>query len=262
MSLLFAPLYSGSGGNCTYIANDDTAVLVDAGLTGKCILSAMDELGLPKSKIRAILITHEHLDHVKGVGVLSRKLDVPVYANAATWAAMETKMGSISPKNKVITDTDDFFVEELLISPVAISHDAAQPTGYTVSSGGKKAAILTDTGKITVEMLQKVVGSSVIILEANHDIEMLRCGPYPYKLKQRILSQKGHLSNDDSAAFAVMLAKLGIKGILLGHLSKENNFPELAYNTVAAEIIAAGYTPGDNIALGVLSEECKKVIRL
>ncbi len=251
MSLSIAPLYSSSSGNSTFIGSENTGILIDAGCAGKYIISALDQIGIDPRFIKGILVTHEHSDHIKGVGIVSRKFDIPVYANATTWQAMEKKVGEISIKNRRIIDENDFFIDDLCISPIPLHHDAAAPTGYSIACKGKKISIITDTGRVTRAMIEKAAGSQVVLLEANHDVSMLKCGRYPYELKRRILSTNGHLSNEDCAACAVALAKSGVRGILLGHLSKENNFEELAYNTVAQALKSEGFLPGRDIALAI-----------
>ena len=251
MSLRMATLFSSSSGNSTYIASENTQILIDAGLAGKNITEALKKIEADPAKLSAILVTHEHADHIKGVGIISRKYDIPVYANEPTWSAMESKLGNIDKKNRVIIGRDDFFIGDLTVCPIPLFHDAADPTGYSVCHKDKKVSVITDTGKVSSDMLKRAEGSQIVLLEANHDVMTLKCGRYPYELKRRILSTLGHLSNEASAEVAVKLAKAGTKGILLGHLSKENNVEELALKTVADELIAAGFCPGHNIALKI-----------
>lgn len=251
MSLTIAPLYSSSSGNSTYIESETTSILIDAGLAGKYITSALDQIDRNPCNINGILVTHEHSDHIKGVGIISRKFDLPIYANKATWEAMLPKIGEITDKNIRVIDKNDFFIGDLMVTPIPLFHDAADPTGYAVSCGGKKISIMTDTGKVNKAMIDKAAGSQVVLLESNHDVQMLKCGNYPYEIKRRILSVHGHLSNEDCGLCAVQLAKQGVRGILLGHLSKENNFEELAYRTVAQTLVQEGIQPGRDIALGL-----------
>ncbi len=263
MSLTIAPLYSSSSGNSTYIGSESTPILIDAGLSGKYITSALDQIGRDPTSIKGILVTHEHSDHIKGVGIISRKFDIPVYANSATWEAMLPKIGGIADRNIRVIDKEDFFIGDLMITPIPLFHDAADPTGYAVSCGGKKITLMTDTGKVSRAMMDKAAGSQIVLLESNHDVRMLKCGSYPYELKRRILSTHGHLSNDDCGICAVELAKLGVRGILLGHLSKENNFEELAYNTVAETLRANGFMPNKDIALALTKKyEVSRMITL
>ena len=251
MSLTIAPLYSSSSGNSTYIGSENTSILIDAGLAGKHITSALEQIGRDPRSIKGILVTHEHSDHIKGVGIISRKFDIPVYANAATWEAMLPKIGSINERNIRTVDKGDFFIGDLMITPIPLFHDAADPMGYSVACGGRRISVMTDTGKVSKAMIEKTAGSQIVLLESNHDVQMLKCGSYPYELKRRILSTHGHLSNEDCGLCAVELAKQGVKGILLGHLSKENNFEELAYRIVAETLAANGFIPNRDIALGL-----------
>ena len=244
-----SPLFSGSSGNSTYISSDRCSILVDAGVTGKQMEDAMRKIGKELSAVSAILITHEHTDHIKGVGVLSRRYGIPVYANALTWEAMEGKLGGIPSGSIRVIDDDEFYVSDVCVKPIPLHHDAVCPRGYSLYCGNKKFSIVTDTGHITKQMMEQLGGSDFAILESNHDVEMLRCGRYPYYLKRRILSGNGHLSNDAAAETAIELVKLGVRGILLGHLSKENNFPSLAQKTVSDALTAAGIEIGRDVAL-------------
>lgn len=248
MALTIAPLFSSSAGNCTYIEAGNTAVLVDAGVAGNQVEQALNSLGKKAGNLKAIIISHEHSDHIKGAGVLSRKYDIPIFANTATWEQMRRKVGEIAVKNVRLAD-GEFFVGDLCMSPFAIHHDSADAVGYCIYSGAKKIAIMTDTGKVTEKMIAEIAGAQVVLLESNHDINMLKSGKYPAHLKKRILSNHGHLSNEDSAAVAFRLCQSGTKGLLLAHLSRENNYPELAYKVVATHLTANGITIGADIAL-------------
>ena len=194
----FCSLYSGSSGNSIFIASDNTRVLIDAGLAGKKIDEALKHIGEEASSIDGIFITHEHIDHIKGVGVLSRKYDIPIYANDNTWAVMEKNIGKIKEHNIRIMDRrSSIAIKDLEIRSFNIPHDAIAPVGYTVSSGGKNASVVTDFGVFTEEIRDNIIDSDIILLESNHDINMLRMGPYPYNLKLRVLGENGHLSNED-----------------------------------------------------------------
>ena len=162
--------------------------------------------------IDAVLITHEHADHILGAGILSRKYDIPLYANEKTWAAMEDKIGGVSRKNKRLLPAADFYIDDLEIESYPIPHDAADPVGYCVSYQNKKVSIMTDLGHCSQKILKKVSGSNIVLLESNHDIDMLNAGRYPYYLKRRILSSRGHLSNVDAARAAVSLVELQCTG--------------------------------------------------
>ncbi|WP_373897286.1 MBL fold metallo-hydrolase [Haloimpatiens sp. FM7315] len=230
--MIFCPLYSGSSGNSIFVGTDKTKILIDAGLSGKHIENALKSIGQEPSELDAIFVTHEHIDHVKGVGVLSRRHNVPIYANTDTWEAMSKSLGKIKENNIKLIQEDYVDIKDMEIFNFPISHDAADPKGYVVSHGNKKACVATDLGHFSKEVKDAIKECQVILMESNHDVEMLKFGPYPYTLKRRILSSIGHLSNDDCGKAIVDIMKDRKKMIFLGHLSKTNNCPELAYQTV------------------------------
>lgn len=251
----FCSLYSGSSGNSIFIASDNAKVLIDAGLAGKKIDDALKHIGEKSSSIDGIFITHEHIDHIKGVGVLSRKYDIPIYANDNTWAVMEKNIGKIKEHNIRIMDRrSSITINDLEIRSFNIPHDAIAPVGYTVSYAGKNASVVTDFGVFTEEIRDNIIDSDIILLESNHDVNMLRMGPYPYKLKLRVLGENGHLSNEDCGSAIVSLLKNDKKKqIVLGHLSGTNNHPDLAYQTVVDVLSANGIRPGDDVILQLAS---------
>ena len=251
----FCSLYSGSSGNSIFIASDNAKVLIDAGLAGKKIDEALKHIGEESSSIDGIFITHEHIDHIKGVGVLSRKYDIPIYANDNTWAVMEKNIGKIKEHNIRIMDRrSSITINDLEIRSFNIPHDAIAPVGYTVSYAGKSASVVTDFGVFTEEIRDNIIDSDIILLESNHDVNMLRMGPYPYKLKLRVLGENGHLSNEDCGSAIVSLLKNDKKKqIVLGHLSGTNNHPDLAYQTVVDVLSANGIRPGDDVILQLAS---------
>ena len=251
----FCSLYSGSSGNSIFIASDNAKVLIDAGLAGKKIDEALKHIGEESSSIDGIFITHEHIDHIKGVGVLSRKYDIPIYANDNTWAVMEKNIGKIKEHNIRIMDRrSSITINDLEIRSFNIPHDAIAPVGYTVSYAGKSASVVTDFGVFTEEIRDNIIDSDIILLESNHDVNMLRMGPYPYKLKLRVLGENGHLSNEDCGSAIVSLLKNDKKKqIVLGHLSGTNNHPDLAYQTVVDVLSANGIRPGDDVTLQLAS---------
>ena len=251
----FCSLYSGSSGNSIFIASDNTRVLIDAGLAGKKIDEALKHIGEEASSIDGIFITHEHIDHIKGVGVLSRKYDIPIYANDNTWAVMEKNIGKIKEHNIRIMDRrSSITINDLEIRSFNIPHDAIAPVGYTVSYAGKNASVVTDFGVFTEEIRDNIIDSDIILLESNHDVNMVRMGPYPYKLKLRVLGENGHLSNEDCGSAIVSLLKNDKKKqIVLGHLSGTNNHPDLAYQTVVDVLSANGIRPGDDVILQLAS---------
>ncbi|MCT4618021.1 MAG: MBL fold metallo-hydrolase [Marinisporobacter sp.] len=235
MGLTFCSLASGSSGNCQYIESAEGCLLVDAGLSGKRIQQAMESIGKNMEKVQGILITHEHNDHIKGVGILSRRFNIPIYANNNTWRAMKGKLGKIDEENIRYFDTgEEFFIQDIKIKPYAISHDAIEPVGFSLYHDDAKVSIVTDTGYIPDTVKKEIQGSDLLMLESNHDVEMLKMGRYPWYLKKRVMGDEGHLSNETAGEIIAELVKLDmpINNVLLGHLSKENNFPELAFETV------------------------------
>jgi phosphoribosyl 1,2-cyclic phosphodiesterase len=230
--MIFCSLYSGSSGNSIFVSSDNTKLLIDAGMPGKSVESALQEIGENPREIDGIFITHEHSDHVKGVGVLSRRYDIPIYASEGTWNGMSKIIGNIKEYNIKVMHDNNLSIKDMDISSFKISHDAAEPTGYSLKSNGKKVCIATDLGHFSEEVKQSLYDADVVLLESNHDVEMLKFGPYPYVLKRRVLSDIGHLSNEACGKAIVEVMNDKPKSIVLGHLSKTNNYPELAYQTV------------------------------
>ena len=256
MELRFSPLFSGSSGNATYVGCDDAQILVDAGLSGTRVTQELARIGVEPAQLDAILVTHEHADHIKGIGILSRKYDLPVYATEGTWQAMYGKVGAIADKNRVIIEPEqDFFMGSIDIMPFPTPHDAAQPVGYTFELSGARLAIATDLGCPRDSWLKYVLGSDAVLLESNYDRDMLETGRYPYELKKRILSRHGHLSNDDAGKVAAELIRHGARQIILGHLSKENNFPELAMRSCEYALQQEGIAPHEDALLVIASRD-------
>ncbi|MCI5481502.1 MAG: MBL fold metallo-hydrolase [Lachnospiraceae bacterium] len=230
---------SGSSGNCIYVGSDHTHLMVDAGISGKRIEQGLNSLELSAKDMDGILITHEHVDHVKGLGVMARKYALPIYATKGTLDEIR-RMGSLGviPDElyREIHPDEPFAVGDLTVKPMHISHDAADPVAYRVEGEGKSAGIVTDLGKYDDYIVDKIQGLDVLLLEANHDIHMLEVGSYPYPLKRRILGDRGHLSNELSGKLLCRVLHDRMKAVFLGHLSKENNYEELAYETVRLEI--------------------------
>ncbi|MEI6603302.1 MAG: MBL fold metallo-hydrolase [Clostridia bacterium] len=248
----FCSLYSGSSGNALFVSAGGTKILVDAGLSCKRIFSALDSIGENPTDISAIFISHEHIDHVRGAGIISRKLNIPIFANENTWARMIPLVGSVSPENIMIFKTGEHLQHGgIKIHPFSIPHDAAEPVGFNFFANGKKLTIATDIGHVNDEILGHVDGSDLILLESNHDLEMLRIGPYPYYLKRRIEGKHGHLSNDTASEIVVFLAERGTCRFILGHLSKENNFPELAYLTMQNKLQTKNLVIGKDIIVEI-----------
>ncbi len=235
---------SGSSGNCIYVGSDATHLLVDTGISGKRIEEGMKSLGLSGRDLDGILVTHEHADHISGLGVMARKYGIPIYGTRGTLNALKgsKSLGAVDEELfQEIREDERFTLKDLHINPMRISHDAAQPCGYRISYGEKKMAICTDLGTYNDYTVECLKGMDALLIEANHDVNMLQVGPYPYPLKQRILGDRGHLSNENSGRLLCRILHDGLKHILLGHLSNENNIPELAYEAVRMEI-----TMGDN----------------
>ena len=252
MELRFAPLFSGSSGNAIYVGTDRTNLLIDAGVSGSRVLDELKTVGVNPSDLDGILVTHEHSDHIKGVGVIARKLRVPIYATEGTWAGMEAKLGKISLNQQAIIQTESpFYIGDLDITAFPTPHDALEPCGFAFSNGCARFAIATDIGYVREGWMKYILGADAVLLEANYDPDMLTAGSYPFELKKRILSRKGHLSNDDAGAVAAKLVQSGAKQIILGHLSKENNFPELALRTVELILRQNGIDPDSDLDLRV-----------
>ncbi|MGN1315183.1 MAG: MBL fold metallo-hydrolase [Lachnospiraceae bacterium] len=230
---------SGSSGNCIYVGTQATHLLVDVGISGRRTESGLNSLGLSGADLDGILITHEHTDHISGLGVLSRKYHIPIYATEGTIRAIQrmTALGKIEEELFVPIRADtSFILKDIQVNPMKTSHDASEPVAYRFRHGRKKMAIATDLGTYNDYTVESLKGMDVLFLEANHDVNMLQVGPYPYALKQRILGDKGHLSNERSGQLLGKLLHDKLQAVVLGHLSKENNLPELAYETVRVEL--------------------------
>lgn len=249
--LKFASLYSGSSGNCLYVETENTKILIDAGVSLKKIEKGLDALNVNAQDLDGVIVTHEHIDHIQSIGNLSKKFDIPVFANQKTFDAMPKQTEKLSEKNKKKINIDEkFMIGDIEILPFSIPHDAADPCGFTLFSNNKKISIATDIGHMTGDIVKQIDGSEFVLLEANYDTEVLKYTKYPFKLKERIAGPTGHLSNKMAGQTINYLINSGLKKAMLGHLSKESNFPELAYQTVIDEIIANG-TSIDNFGLSV-----------
>ncbi len=247
----FQSFLSGSSGNATFVTDDETSLLVDCGANGKYITECMRRIGAKPEALSGILITHEHRDHISGAGVLSRKFNVPVYATEKTWEAMGDSIGQIREDNRRITEKEMEF-EGLFVRSFSIPHDAGDPVGYSFLTPRHKFTIATDLGHITKELEDNLSGSDSVIIEANHDVNMLQNGRYPFYLKKRILGDFGHLSNENCGKLCARLAKSGTCSIWLGHLSSENNLPSVAYETVSRILSQEGLSVGGGLSLNVL----------
>lgn len=230
---------SGSSGNCIYVGSDTTHLLMDVGISGKRTEEGLRELGLSMRDIDAICITHEHADHINGLGVLSRKYGVPIYATRGTVEAIRqtASVGEIDESLfRIIIPDEKYTIKDLSLYPLHTSHDAADPVAYRISYDGRRIGLITDLGCYNDYTVECLKGMDALLLEANHDVNMLEAGPYPYQLKQRILGERGHLSNENTGRLLCRILHDNLHTILLGHLSKENNLPELAFESVRMEI--------------------------
>lgn len=230
---------SGSSGNCIYVGSESTHILIDAGISRKKILEGLKAADLSMDDISAVFVTHEHTDHTKGLGVLTRKDSIPVYSTKGTIDGIfDTNSLGEMPKElfQVIEPDTEICVNDLSIHAFRVSHDANDPVAYTVSCGEKKAGVITDLGFYDDYIVDNLKGSQAMLVEANHDVNLLQVGSYPYYLKQRILGKKGHLSNEVSGKLINDLLNENVSSIMLGHLSKENNYDKLAFETVRLEI--------------------------
>ena len=241
---------SGSSGNCIYVGSDNTHLIIDAGISGKRIETGLNEIGLTTSDIDGILITHEHSDHIGGLGVLARRYGIPMYSTPGTIKGIKESrsLGEIPEELfREIEADKDFLIEDLRIKPIRVSHDANEPVAYRVQHEKSSVAVVTDLGMYDDYIIEAFGGVDALLLEANHDVNMLQVGRYPYYLKQRILGDKGHLSNERSGQLLGKLMHDKLKTVLVGHLSAENNLAELAYETVRQEITMSDcqYKAGD-----------------
>jgi phosphoribosyl 1,2-cyclic phosphodiesterase len=244
--LRFCPVASGSSGNCIYVGGGEANFLVDAGISGKRIEEGLSALAGSVPRIDALFITHEHTDHISGAGVMARRYKIPVYATPLTWRYL-LRHKTIGPLDeslaKVIAPGETVSIGGISVTAFEIPHDASQPVGYTFAAGGRKAAIATDIGHITDTVRAHLIDAHILLLESNHDLEMLRNGRYPKVLKDRILGARGHLSNAAAGMLLSEVAGENLRHVFLGHLSEENNRPMIALDTVRRVL------DGNNISL-------------
>ncbi len=253
MDMIFCPLYSGSSGNALYVQYGHTRLLVDAGKSGKMIDEALDLIGVNPASLDAVLITHEHSDHIQGAGILARKYHLPIYATEDTWNAMAEKVGKIPLGCRRTFDAfADFYLGDIGVVPFSIPHDAADPVGYRLWGGSVSISTATDLGYFPRTVRDAIAGSSLVLLESNHDPDMLRMNPhYSARLKQRILSNHGHLSNDACADALLQLVDSGTQHVILGHLSGENNTPTLAKRISEDRMAREGVRLGIDLHLDI-----------
>ena len=250
---------SGSSGNCIYVGSEHTHILIDTGISQKRIEEGLKKIGITGNDLTAILITHEHSDHIQGLGVFERKYPVPVYGTYGTLSGIQAynKLGKL-PENifHEVTIDQEFEIGEFTVTPFHISHDAMEPSGYRIEMKDKSVAIATDLGKYDQYTVDHLKGLNAIVLEANHDIHMVQVGPYPYPLKQRVLGDEGHLSNELSGRLLCDILHDDLKCVMLGHLSKDNNYEKLAYETVKLEITLSDVPyNGDDINIMVAKRD-------
>ena len=237
----FCSLYSGSSGNSLFVETKNTKILIDAGVSCKKIETALNDINIDPKSLNGILVTHEHIDHVQALGTLSKKFNLPVFVNQETLDAMPKQRDKILDKNiNIFKLSDKFEIGDLIIKPFSIPHDAANPCGFSLYKDDKKIKNLEE--------------SLFVMLEANYDPEVLRYSPYPFSLKTRIAGPTGHLSNEIAGKTISHLINSGLKNAMLGHLSKESNFPELAYQTVVDELISKNYNE-NSLSLSVASRD-------
>ena len=253
MEMYFCPLYSGSSGNALFCQFGSTRLLIDAGKTGKCLADALTGIGVSPETLSGILITHEHSDHILGAGVMARKYHLPLYATQDTWQAMAGKIGKVPGELiRTVQSGKGFWLGEIGVEPFSIPHDAADPVGYRLWGGKVSISTATDLGHFTDDVYANIAGSTLVLLESNHDPDMLRANPnYSAVLKARILGNLGHLSNDACAGALLRLVAGGTRHLILGHLSGENNTPVLARRVSENAMVREGIRPGEDVQLAV-----------
>lgn len=269
MGLRFCSFASGSTGNCYLLKTENTSLLVDVGIAGKRIIGGLDSCAVKPEQIDGILVTHEHADHIKSLRMMAKKaVNGKIYTSEGTAYSVNEKLPMLAEKIR-ITDTDaSFKVGDIEIESFSLSHDAEDPVGFSVQSGGKRVTIITDTGVATKKMLSVAAKSDLLVLEANHEVNILHCSSYPYELKRRILSDQGHLSNDAAAEFIYEVEKLRKSGgdenpngthrkqkILIAHLSKENNSPMQAMLTIKNRLFEEDLIAGEDYIMNALSAD-------
>lgn len=248
----FQPLISGSSGNCQYIETKETKILVDAGMTGKKIQELLEEIQVDPKDLDGILVTHEHYDHTSAVGVLARRHGIKVFANENTWMAMEKTVKTIPVRQReVFTTGEDFHIKDLHVQTFPTFHDCVHGTSFVLEDGRTKVSMLTDTGWVSTSMMEKMKGADLYYIEANHDEEMLRTGPYSFALKQRIASNRGHLSNHHAADVLSKMLEKKNEHVILAHMSTDNNDPLLATRTFREDLALCNIHEGLHFTMEV-----------
>ena len=245
-------LFSGSSGNASFVKAGNTNILVDCGDSGVYVENALKTVGISPDSLDCIFITHEHIDHIKGAGILSRRYNLPIYATYGTWQKMISRIGKINIDNiRYIQGGVPFGAFDAIVTPFTTPHDSAESVGFTIEHANTKASIATDIGIMTKTVYENIKHSDIVLLESNHDVDMLLNGPYSLDLKKRIRSNVGHLSNDDCALTASHLLQEGVKHLVLAHLSNDNNTGEIAYSTTENALISQGARINSDITLEV-----------
>ncbi|NLD19538.1 MAG: MBL fold metallo-hydrolase [Clostridiales bacterium] len=262
MALKFCSFASGSSGNCYMIRNEQTAILIDAGTTGKRIFEGIEYTETPYEDVAAILVTHEHNDHIRNLPMVTKKMmNSQVYANKKTWEAMDSVRVE-RERRKVFVTGKTFDIGHFSVKPFDVPHDAAEPVGYSLFGEGKQISVLTDVGYITDSIFEEIVEADLLVLEANHEREMLLMGRYPYLTKRRILGEKGHLSNVSAGECLCQIVntKKKPRQVLLGHMSNENNDPAVAMLAVKNELMGHNIIVGKDLRIDVLLRKCRSCV--
>jgi phosphoribosyl 1,2-cyclic phosphodiesterase len=250
MSMHFSVLASGSTGNAIFVSDGEQSLLVDAGLSGKQMEALFQQVDRDMKQLSGILVTHEHSDHIKGLGILARKYQLPIYANEKTWKAMEGLIGEVHSDQRFIFNTGETKTfGSMQVESFGVSHDAAEPMFFVFHQGNKKLTLITDTGYVSDRMKGIIKDSDAFVFESNHDVDMLRMGRYPWNVKRRILSDVGHVSNEDAALALADVIGDRTKRIYLAHLSQDNNMKEIARMSVAQILQSKGYEIGEQFDL-------------
>ncbi|MET0959403.1 MAG: MBL fold metallo-hydrolase [Psychrobacillus psychrotolerans] len=246
----FSVLASGSSGNAVYVENEEHSFLVDVGLSGKKMDQLFQEIDRDIKKLSGIFITHEHSDHIKGLGVLARKYDIPIFANEKTWSAMDPLIGNVPLDQRFQFDMETVKqFGSIDIQSFAVSHDAADPMFYIFHENDRKLVLITDTGYVSDRMKGLIKGADSFVFESNHDVSMLQMGRYPWSVKRRILSDVGHVSNEDAAVAMSEVIDVKNTNIYLSHLSKDNNMKDLARMSVTQTLQSCGVIAGEYVHL-------------
>lgn len=247
-------LASGSGGNCTLLCDGETNFLIDAGISTRRISSALSSLGKSFGELSGILITHEHGDHVCGLKTLVKHFDVPIFAPRTVANHLRWSIAGVDDFITELTPGKEHYIGGVSVLPFLTPHDTPESVGYRIS-GSRVFGICTDCGHVTDEMLEGMCGADAVVIEANHDLDMLKNGTYPFYLKRRVLSDRGHLSNEGCAGFALRLFESGTRRLILAHLSRENNTPHLALKAVSDAFSREGLCPLTDVSIAVAPEK-------